>query len=326
MRGRSGTCSIRARCQVELASGRRSCTRVGSTTMPERASSSSPASPPPSRFHRRLPIGAEPIDSQTTHVRVWASRARRVEVVTESGEPTPLEPDGEGYFGGVVTASTGDRYRFKLDDDETLYPDPASRFQPDGPHGPSVIVDPRDFAWTDHAWAGARSAARSSTSCTSARSRPTGTWAARRARACRSWRAIGVTMIEVMPVAEFDGRFGWGYDGVDLYAPTRLYGSPDDFRRFVDRAHGCGVGRHPRRRLQPSRAGRELSARVLARVFHRSLRQRVGRRDQLRRRRRGAGPRVLHRPTPATGSTSSTSTDCASTRPSRSTIDPPSTS
>jgi maltooligosyltrehalose trehalohydrolase len=173
-------------------------------------------------------------------VRVWASRARRVEVVTESGEPTPLEPDGEGYFGGVVTASTGDRYRFKLDDDETLYPDPASRFQPDGPHGPSVIVDPRNFAWTDHAWAGAQIGGQVVYELHVGTFTPAGTWTAASHQLAELAR-IGVTMIELMPVAEFEGRFGWGYDGVDLYAPTHLYGSPDDFRRFVDTAHGCGV-------------------------------------------------------------------------------------
>ena len=63
-----------------------------------------------------------------------------------------------------------------------------------------------------------------------------------------------------MPVADFPGRFGWGYDGVDLFAPTRLYGTPDDLRRFVDRAHALGIARHPRRRLQPPRAGRQLPA------------------------------------------------------------------
>ena len=86
-----------------------------------------------------------------------------------------------------------------------------------------------------------RARARSSTRCTSARSR-------RRApgapppRSCRSWRGAGITVLEVMPVADFPGGFGWGYDGVDLFAPTRLYGRPDDFRPFVDRAHALGLG------------------------------------------------------------------------------------
>src|SRR4026209_1359649 len=111
--------------------------------MPDSASIPSATLPVASLFRRRLPIGAEPIDARTAHVRVWAPRPSRVEVGTESGERTALIRDGDGYFAGVFTASPGDRFRFKLDDDETLYPDPASRFQPEGPHGPSQIVDPR---------------------------------------------------------------------------------------------------------------------------------------------------------------------------------------
>ena len=100
--------------------------------MPDSASIPSVTPTVVSPFRRRLPIGAEPIDSLTAHVRVWALRPSRVEVVAESGERTALVRDGDGYFAGVFKASAGDRYRFKLDDDETLYPDPASRFQPTG--------------------------------------------------------------------------------------------------------------------------------------------------------------------------------------------------
>ena len=69
-----------------------------------------------------------------------------------------------------------------------------------------------------------------------------GTWAAAAERAAAGSKDIGITLIEMMPVAEFPGEFGWGYDGVDLFAPTRLYGRPDDLRRFVDAAHGLGIG------------------------------------------------------------------------------------
>ena len=79
-----------------------------------------------------------------------------------------------------------------------------------------------------------------------------------------------------MPVAEFPGAFGWGYDGVDLFAPYHLYGAPDDLRRFVDRAHALGLGRDPRRRLQPPRARRELPRLLLADVLHRPLRRPSG--------------------------------------------------
>ena len=104
--------------------------------MPDSASITS-ATPTVASFRRRLPIGVEPIDATTAHVRVWAPRPSRVEIVTDSGERTALVRDSDGYFAGVFKASAGDRYRFKLDDDEKLYPDPASRFQPDGPHGAS---------------------------------------------------------------------------------------------------------------------------------------------------------------------------------------------
>ena len=97
-----------------------------------------------------------------------------------------------------------------------------------------------------------------------------------------------------MPVAEFPGSFGWGYDGVDLFAPTRLYGRPDDMRRFVDAAHAARPGRDPRRRLQPPRARRRRLRPVLPALLHRSSRQRVGAGAQLRRRRLGPGAGVLH--------------------------------
>ena len=109
-----------------------------------------------SAFQRRLPIGAEPVDARTTHVRLWAPRARRVEVVTAGGARTALAPEADGYVSGTIEARAGDRYQFKLDGDEKLYPDPASRFQPEGPHGPSQIVDPAVFRWTDAAWSGVR--------------------------------------------------------------------------------------------------------------------------------------------------------------------------
>jgi maltooligosyltrehalose trehalohydrolase len=227
------------------------------------------------------------------HVRVWAPRPGRVEVVTESGERTALVRDGDGYFAGVFKASPGDRYRFKLDDDEKLYPDPASRFQPDGPHGASELVDPRTFAWTDQSWEGPQIDGQIVYEMHVGTFTPAGTWAAA-AKELQELARIGVTMIEVMPVAEFDGRFGWGYDGVDLYAPTHLYGSPDDFRRFVDTAHGCGVAvildvvyNH----LGP--VGNYLRAFSPA-YFTDRYRQRVGRRVELRRPGRRTRPRVLH--------------------------------
>jgi maltooligosyltrehalose trehalohydrolase len=189
---------------------------------------------------RRLPIGAEPIDRERTHVRVWAPARRVVEVQVRPGQATRLVAEGNGYFSGVVPATLGDRYAFRLDDDERLYPDPASRFQPEGVHGPSEIVDPHTFRWTDQAWTGAVLDGQVIYEAHIGTFTREGTFAAA-ARELRELSRAGITMIEVMPIAEFHGRFGWGYDGVDLYAPTHLYGTPDDVRAFVDAAHSCGI-------------------------------------------------------------------------------------
>ncbi|HXG13439.1 MAG TPA: malto-oligosyltrehalose trehalohydrolase [Gemmataceae bacterium] len=200
---------------------------------------------------RRLPIGAEVQPAGGVHFRVWAPRRQRVEVVLEGGiEPScggtavaiELEAEGNGYFSGhVAVASAGTRYRFRLDGDTALYPDPASRFQPEGPHGPSQVIDPSRFAWSDDGWPGVSLQGQVIYEMHIGTFTPEGTWQAA-ARQLPELADLGVTVIEVMPVAEFPGRFGWGYDGVDLFAPTRLYGTPDDFRRFVDQAHAAGLG------------------------------------------------------------------------------------
>ena len=185
------------------------------------------------------------------HFRVWAPRWRRVAVVPESATddprarefvPVSLEPEAAGYFAGCVPdAGPGTRYRFHLDDDPHLYPDPAARYQPDGPHGPSEVIDPAAFHWSDDDWAGVGLTGQVLYEMHVGTFTREGTWQAA-TRELPELADLGITILEVMPVAEFPGRFGWGYDGVDLFAPTRLYGSPDDFRRFVDRAHALGIG------------------------------------------------------------------------------------
>ena len=104
---------------------------------------------------RRLPVGAEPQPDGGVHFRVWAPRCREVAVEIEGLKPASLESESEGYFSLLsLPAHAGMRYRFRLDRDEAAVPDPASRFQPEGPHESSEIVDPGDFAWTDHTWRG----------------------------------------------------------------------------------------------------------------------------------------------------------------------------
>src|SRR5262249_36363700 len=151
-----------------------------------------------------------------------------------------LEPGG--YFSGLLEGiAAGARYRFRLDGDNYLYPDPASRFQPEGPHGPSPVIDPTAFRRTDPNWKGVPEVRQGLYEMHTGTFPPEGTWATA-AEQLPQLVDLGITAVEVMPVAEFPGKFGWGYDGVQLFAPTRLYGSPDDMRAFVDRAHALGLG------------------------------------------------------------------------------------
>jgi maltooligosyltrehalose trehalohydrolase len=190
---------------------------------------------------RRLAVGAEALPEGGVHFRVWAPRRRRVEVVFEGQGRVALAPEPGGYFSGLVEeARPGARYRFRLDG-EGPFPDPASRFQPEGPHGPSAVVDPAAFRWTDAGWRGVGRRGQVLYELHVGTFTRAGTWAAAAAELPRL-ADLGVTLLEVMPIADFSGRFGWGYDGVDLFAPTRLYGEPDDARRFVDRAHALGLG------------------------------------------------------------------------------------
>jgi maltooligosyltrehalose trehalohydrolase len=188
---------------------------------------------------RRFPIGAEPTPDGV-HFRVWAPKRTKVEVVLESGS-VELVREESGYHSGIASGmQDGARYRFRVDG-EGPFPDPASRFQPDGPHGPSQVVDPLRFPWSDGDWRGVRLEGQVIYEMHIGTFTPEGTWEAAR-RQLPELAAIGVTLLEVMPVADFPGRFGWGYDGVGLFAPVALYGQPDDFRRFVDEAHRAGLG------------------------------------------------------------------------------------
>src|SRR5690606_28378837 len=121
------------------------------------------------------------------------------------------------------------------------YPDPASRFQPFGPRGPSEVVDPDAFGWSDAGWRGIDVEGLVLYVLLIGSFTEPGTWQAA-AEELPGLAELGVTTIELMPVADFPGRFGWGYDGVDFFAPTRLYGRPEDMKRFVDRAHALGLG------------------------------------------------------------------------------------
>ena len=197
-----------------------------------------------SHVSRRLPVGAEVQSDGATHFRVWAPKPREVSLVVEpaSGGTLEVAPEREegGYYSVLVPrANAGDRYRYRLDG--TLFADPASRFQPDGPFGPSEIVDAGRYAWRDAQWRGATLKGQVLYELHAGTFTREGTWRAAMEH-LTDLAHTGITTVEVMPVSEFPGRFGWGYDGVFPYAPTRLYGGPDDFRAFVDRAHHIGLG------------------------------------------------------------------------------------
>lgn len=198
----------------------------------------------PAFIPRLLPIGAEPQPGAIgTHFRVWAPRRASVAVTLgpEPGRgPFPLKPEGNGYFSALVPeARAGDLYKFRLE--SGAFPDPASRFQPMGPHGPSQIVDPGTFRWSDRDWRGVAREGQVLYELHTGTFTPEGTFQAAR-RELPELADFGITVIELMPVAAFPGRFGWGYDGVSLYAPYQHYGTPDDLRAFVDEAHRLGLG------------------------------------------------------------------------------------
>ena len=197
---------------------------------------------------RRLPIGAELIGPGETHFRVWAPKAERVDVAIETSaeadairEFFPLAAESDGYFAGSAPARGGSFYRFRLNGNEDLHPDPASRYQPGGPHRSSSVVDPTAFRWSDADWPGVKLKGQILYEMHIGTFTPEGTWAAA-AKQLPALAEDGISLIEMMPIADFAGEFGWGYDGVDLFAPCRVYGAPDDLRQFIDRAHSLGIG------------------------------------------------------------------------------------
>jgi maltooligosyltrehalose trehalohydrolase len=188
-------------------------------------------------IRRRYPIGAE-INPDGVHFRVWAPSQKSVAVVFSTGDCYPLRPENNGYFSAIAPSKKDALYKFQLDSGQ--FPDPASRFQPDGPFGWSQLVDP-SFPWTDQKWPGCKLAGQIIYEMHIGTFTPEGTWAAASAQ-LGELAAAGITVLEVMPVADFAGEFGWGYDGVDFFAPCRLYGTPDHVRDFVNTAHALRLG------------------------------------------------------------------------------------
>jgi maltooligosyltrehalose trehalohydrolase len=183
---------------------------------------------------RKRAVGAE-VSREGTHFRVWAPAQKEVVAVLD-GRDVFLEPEGDGYFSAFVRGvGAGALYRLNG------FPDPASRFQPQGPHGPSQVVDPSTYRWRDDDWRGVQLKGIVAYELHIGTFTREGTYAAA-SKHLGDLAEIGINLIELMPLHEFPGTFGWGYDGVDLWAPYHCYGEPDDLRRFVDEAHAHGIG------------------------------------------------------------------------------------
>ncbi|MFN2432448.1 MAG: malto-oligosyltrehalose trehalohydrolase [Gemmatimonadota bacterium] len=174
---------------------------------------------------------------------VWAPAAERVDVRLRCGRAAGehrLEPRPRGVFEGTVAgAGAGDDYLFRLDGGPEL-PDPVSRHQPAGVHGPSRVVDPAAFAWSDGEWRGRETAELVLYELHVGTFTAAGTFRAAAER-LPALRELGVTAVELMPVAQFPGARNWGYDGVFPYAPQSTYGGPEGLRRLVDAAHAIDL-------------------------------------------------------------------------------------
>jgi maltooligosyltrehalose trehalohydrolase len=188
---------------------------------------------------RAYPVGAEMVSPAEAHVRVWAPDHPSVTLVID-GRTVPLDREAGGHHAGQTVARPGSRYGFRFEGDDTTYPDPASRAQPDGPHGLSAIVDLSGHPWQDAAWPGVSLPGQVLYEFHVGTFTLEGTWRAAAGRLPRL-RDAGVTVLQMMPVAEFAGDFGWGYDGVQWFAPYHRYGTPADLQYFVDTAHGLGL-------------------------------------------------------------------------------------
>ena len=187
----------------------------------------------------KLTRGAMPTH-RGTHFSVWAPNASRVSVVLEGGGEHDLESLGRGTFEGEVAGvGPGAEYRYRLDGKEA-YPDPVSRHQPQGVHGPSRVIDPTVFHWRDRQWRGMAMADLIIYELHVGTFSKTGDFAGVIGHLAEL-KQLGITAIEIMPVAAFPGGRNWGYDGVHLYAPQSTYGGPEELRRLVSTAHEMGL-------------------------------------------------------------------------------------
>jgi maltooligosyltrehalose trehalohydrolase len=188
-------------------------------------------------------IGAR-ANTDGTYFRLWAPLAKSAVLMVENHDaPFSLIPERDGYFSAMIHhVGAGDRYKYVVNGGDP-FPDPASRYQPQGPHGPSQVIDPLAFQWSEieATWPGVSIHGQVLYELHVGTFTPEGTFLGAIAELPRL-KNLGITVIECMPLAEFPGNIGWGYDGVSLFAPFHHYGTPDDLRQLVDAAHQQGLG------------------------------------------------------------------------------------
>ena len=196
------------------------------------------ARPVVSRKHAPTEFGAIWRDGLVSF-RLWAPDQSAVFLMIDGREPLSMTSEPGGWFTLAIAAPVGVRYRFLLPDGRAV-PDPASRFQPEDVHGPSEVGAPGTFRWADAGWRGLPWHEAVIYELHIGTFTPEGTFSAAAAR-LPYLKSLGITVVEMMPVGDFPGRWSWGYDGVLLFAPDARYGRPDDLKAFVYRAHALGM-------------------------------------------------------------------------------------
>lgn len=192
------------------------------------------------RFKRR--VGAL-LSDRGVEFCVWAPELNSVDVVFADGGRHPLEKGDDGFFSALVKdAKAGTRYKFAPNGGADAFPDPASRFQPEGPHKWSEVTDSAAYAWSENekSWKGRELKGQVIYEFHVGTFTEGGTYRSAAAEFERL-RELGITVLELMPVNQFAGEHGWGYDGVDMFAPHHAYGTPDDLRWMIDKAHQSGL-------------------------------------------------------------------------------------